>query len=117
VTPGARTFFVQYRAGSGRSAPKRRVSLGQYGAITIDEARRAARKVLAEVAQGNDPALTRNAAKTAPKLLELGVEFLEHGLLVADMYTLLQLAIRGAAAIPSPHEATGDVPSRHCSRE
>src|SRR6185369_6887314 len=34
---------------------------------------------------------------------ELGVEFLEHGLLVADMYTLLQLAIR---------EANGEARSR-----
>src|SRR5688500_3185147 len=47
ATRNTKTFFVQYRAGSGRTAPKRRLSLGRYGALTVEEARTIARKVLA----------------------------------------------------------------------
>lgn len=77
ATPGGSTFFVQYRAGSGRAAPKRRLSLGQYGALTVEQARRLAREALADVAHGGDPAATRNASKAAPTLATLGVDFLE----------------------------------------
>ena len=44
VTPsGSRTFFVQYRAGSGRRAPKRRLTIGRFGVVTVEEARQRAR--------------------------------------------------------------------------
>lgn len=76
TTASARTFFVQYRAGTGRTAPKRRVSLGQYGPLTVEQARRMARLVLAEVAQGSDPAANRDAARKAPTIGALGVEYL-----------------------------------------
>ncbi len=76
ATPSNATFFVQYRAGSGRTAPKRRLSLGQYGALTVEQARRLAREALAEVAQGRDPTVTRNAIKAAPTVATLGVDFL-----------------------------------------
>jgi len=76
VTPGARTFFVQYRAGTGRSAPKRRLSLGQYGALTLEQARSLAKGVLADVAKGHDPAATRSASKDAPTVSAFGVDYL-----------------------------------------
>lgn len=77
VTPGARTFFVQYRAGTGRSAPKRRLSLGQYGALTLEQARALGKNVLADVAKGKDPAASRNEAKDAPTVAELGGDYLD----------------------------------------
>lgn len=77
VTPRARTFFVQYRAGTGRAAPKRRLSLGQYGALTLEQARSLARAVLADVAKGQDPAANRNASKDAPTVSAFGVEYLQ----------------------------------------
>ena len=77
ATPSGSSFFVQYRAGSGRSAPKRRFTLGQYGALTVEEARQLARKALAKVAGGDDPAVSRNLAKDAPSVASLGADFLD----------------------------------------
>jgi integrase len=76
ATRNSKTFFVQYRAGSGRTAPKRRLSLGRYGALTVDEARTIARKVLADVARGTDPASEREVTKAAPAVSAFGAEFL-----------------------------------------
>lgn len=49
---GRRTFVLQYRTGDGRS---RRIKLGVYGIMTVEQARRDARIKLGEVAKGNDP--------------------------------------------------------------
>ena len=35
---GAKSYVVKYRAGSGRGAPTRRVTLGRIGTLTPDEA-------------------------------------------------------------------------------
>lgn len=77
ATPGGRTFFVQYRAGAGRSATKRRLSLGQYGALTVEQARALAKDVLADVAKGRDPAAEEKASKDAPTVATLGIHYLD----------------------------------------
>ena len=53
---GGMSYIVQYKAGTGRGAPTRRVTLGGVGRMTPEQARKAAEKVLGSVAHGEDPA-------------------------------------------------------------
>ena len=76
---GAKSYVVKYRAGSGRGAPTRRVTLGRIGTLTPDEARALARKMLGAVAHGSDPAALRAAERRASTFRELAEIFLvEH---------------------------------------
>jgi integrase len=75
---GVRTFFAQYRTAGGRRGRKRRVTIGRYGPLTVEQARAAAKALLGTVAQGGDPAAVRAASKTAPTLKELGDVFLSN---------------------------------------
>jgi integrase len=76
---GAKSFVVKYRAGSGRGAPTRRVTLGRVGTLTPAEARTLARKTLGAVAHGNDPAALKAAERRASTLRELAEIFMaEH---------------------------------------
>ncbi len=52
---GRKTFITRYRAGGGRTGIQRQKTLGQYGEITPDQARKRARLTLADAADGNDP--------------------------------------------------------------
>ena len=61
---GGMSYTVEYKAGHGRGAPTRRVTIGRVGAMTPDDARKKAKKVLGLVAQGHDPA----ADKTRERL-------------------------------------------------
>lgn len=67
VTPGgAKSYAIDYRTGSGRGAPKRRLTIGKHGSPWTPEAARSeARRLLAEVAAGRDPAATRQEERNA----------------------------------------------------
>jgi hypothetical protein len=53
---GLKSFILEYRPGAGgRNVTKRRMTLGRYGAMTPDQARRAALNALAHVRLGSDP--------------------------------------------------------------
>jgi integrase len=72
---GLRTYLVQYRNAQGRS---RRLSVGNHGRLTAEEARKEARLILAEVERGGDPAETRDATRKAPTMAELCERYLAH---------------------------------------
>lgn len=74
---GAKSYVVKYRAGAGRGAPTRRLTLSQVGKVTPDEARVLARKMLGAVAHGADPAAQRAAEKRASTLAEAAEQFLK----------------------------------------
>ena len=76
---GEKSYIVQYRAGTGRGAPKRRITIGKHGTLTPDEARRIAKSILADVAKGNDPALTRRGQRHALTIAQLADLYLVEG--------------------------------------
>ncbi|MGI8546698.1 MAG: tyrosine-type recombinase/integrase [Gemmatimonadaceae bacterium] len=75
-TSPRKVFVLKYRA-RGERTP-RRVTLGTYGGVTLEQARSLAKRHLAMIAEGADPATARTAAKNAPTVLELGTAFLTH---------------------------------------
>ncbi len=71
----ARSYVVQYRNAQGRS---RRLTVGNHGRLTAEEARKEARLLLAEVERGGDPTETRDATRKAPTMAELCDRYLAH---------------------------------------
>lgn len=56
ATGGGRTYFVRYRVGTGRNAPRKDFTIGKHGAPwTVEQARTEATRILGLVADGNDP--------------------------------------------------------------
>ena len=75
---GRKTYVIQYRVpGLGRRGFARRITLGEHGVLTPDEARRLAKRELGRVAQGLDPATERAARRAAATVRELGAAYLE----------------------------------------
>ncbi len=63
-TSGVKTFIVRYRAnGGGRTAAQRFVTVGRFGTLTPDQARKQAKIILGGVATGDDPAGERQAMR------------------------------------------------------
>ncbi|OCC23715.1 integrase [Croceicoccus estronivorus] len=61
---GVKTFVVKYLAeGGGRSAPQRFFTIGQFGPLTVELARKRAREIVASVLMGKDPHSERNAKR------------------------------------------------------
>ena len=72
---GKRTYLVQSRIG-GRRGRTRRYTVGVHGNITTEQARIVAKKLLAQVSLGIDPAIERDKAKQAHTVGELLASFL-----------------------------------------
>ena len=61
---GRKTFIIRYRAeGGGRSAPRRFMTVGTFGKLTLEDARKRARQLLAAATIGDDPAEERQAKR------------------------------------------------------
>jgi integrase len=74
---GVKRWCVEYRPGArGRGVAKSRMVLGSTGALTPDQARAAARKALAAVALGEDPAASRTRAREMPRFREFAERYL-----------------------------------------
>ena len=71
---GAKSFLIQFRNRQGRS---RRLTVGQYGRMTPDEARREARRLLSDVERGADPVEQRHLERNAVTVGDLCREYLE----------------------------------------
>lgn len=70
---GKKTYLIQYRAGRRT----RRITIGQHGVLTADEARTRAKQLLGDVARGSDPSAERQAKRRAPTVAGLCDRFLE----------------------------------------
>src|SRR3954454_12926437 len=73
---GAKSYILQYRNAEGRS---RRITIGRHGPLTAERAREKALRLLADIAEGLDPAEAKSDAKTAPTVAELTARYLTEG--------------------------------------
>ena len=79
---GLKTFLIQYRNGENRT---RRVSLGQFGKLTVEQARELAKIKLGHVAMGRDPSREKAEARgaiTVAKVCDWYLEEAESGRLL-----------------------------------
>lgn len=80
---GTKTFIIRYRAnGGGRNAPKRFHTVGRFGNLTVDEARKQAKVLLGAAAKGEDPAGDRQAKRREMLMSDLINLYEEEGCFV-----------------------------------
>ena len=71
---GQKSFVLAYRNADGR---QRQLALGRYGALTLREARDLARRQMAAIKAGKDPAHVKIAQREAPTISDLAAQYLE----------------------------------------
>ena len=75
ITPsGRKVFMLQYRTNAGE---RRKPALGQYGELTVEQARSLAQEWLAQVRRGGDPGAAKAEARKAPTVEELCKKIME----------------------------------------
>lgn len=73
---GKKVFGLYYRSADGS---QRRPRIGQFGQITVEQAREIAREWLAEALRGGDPSKKRQEARSSPAVADLFLRyFAEH---------------------------------------
>ncbi len=70
---GKKTFVVQYRAGRRCQ----RVTLGGFGLLTVEQARKDAKILLGDIASGKSPALAQRKNRQSPTLAKIHGRFLD----------------------------------------
>jgi integrase len=68
---GTKVFLVQYNA----FGIKRRAKIGNFGTLTVEQARREAKALLGKVASGEDPQATRKAVAEAARATKVAEKF------------------------------------------
>ena len=82
-TSGVKTFVTKYRAGGGgRNAPQRIQTVGRYGTLTPEVARRKAKAILGAAAAGADPAGDLAAKRREMSMAALIDYYEQHGCVV-----------------------------------
>ena len=79
---GVCSFMVQYRNASGIS---RRMTVGRFGVLTVEEARKMGKRILADAVKGGDPAVQRSENRHAMTVRQLCQAYLgaaEKGLIL-----------------------------------
>ena len=77
---GTKTYILHYRAGAGRNAPLRKLTIGKHGSPwTPQTARVQAKRLLGLVASGEDPAQAWSAERRAMTVAELSDLYLAEG--------------------------------------
>ncbi len=71
---GARTYVLRY--GGGRREAKRRLSLGQHGEITLDQARKLAIRMWSAISEGRDPAIEKQRERGVPTLSTFSEQYM-----------------------------------------
>ena len=80
VTPtGAKSYFVYYRAGGGRSGAQKEFTIGRHGVLTPDQARKEAERLLSAARLGGDPQGDRAKARADLTVAELCDRYLAEG--------------------------------------
>jgi integrase len=75
---GLKSFILEYRPGAGgRNVTKRRMTLGRYGTMAPDQARKAALAVLAHVRLGADPQAEKSRQRASLTVADLIDAFLD----------------------------------------
>jgi integrase len=78
---GGKSYILHYRLGTGRGAPLRKLTIGKHGSPwTPEMARAEAKRLLAEIAAGRDPAVVRQADRKALTFGDLLDLYLSEGI-------------------------------------
>ena len=86
---GAKTYILHYRAGTGRGAPLRKLTIGRHGSPwTPDRARTEAKRLLGLIASGEDPAERRATERKTLTVAELCDLYLAEGATHKKLSTL-----------------------------
>lgn len=74
---GEKSFYLTYRAGKGRAAPLKRLRIGTFPSMTVEQARQIVKQKLAQIAMGGDPAQEVKEEKASPFFPEVMERFLK----------------------------------------
>lgn len=77
---GVKSYVLQYVIGSGRGAPKKRLTIGRHGSPwTPETARGEAKRLAGQIEAGADPLAKRQTDREMPTVAELCVRYLAEG--------------------------------------